>query len=612
MENEKLARRLADLPESPGVYFLKDDSGKIVYIGKAKNLRNRVRSYFVEHGGDMRFIARHTRQLVDDIEVIITGSEKEALLLENHLIKKHAPKFNIRLKDDKTYPSLRLDPKAEWPTIELVRRPKKDGALYFGPYPSAAAARQTQKIVQKGFKIRSCTDAFMKNRSRPCIQYQMHRCPAPCVLDVKEAEYAEQIKYVKLFLQGKKEDLIVALQNRMTEAARAMEYERAAVFRDQIAAVKATLAPQHVIGFGGKDRDLIGIYREGDEVQVAVLEIRGGSLMERRGFYFSEQEFPDAEILSSFIAQRYLSDEDRSIPKEILLSRVIPDAEVLQEVLSEKKGVGVHLTSAQRGEAAKQAETADLNAKQLFSDRLEDKDRVTQRLKAIQSKLRLSKTPYRIECVDISHLGGTGTVGALSVVLNGRVERKLGRTYRIKTVSGGNDFDAIKEVLSRRMLRAERQEKGWEAPDLLLIDGGRGQLAVALAVLKELGLTDQPVAALAKAREETGEAAWDRVFLSNQKNPILVKTGISGLHILAMARDEAHRSAVSYQRRLRKKERFTSVLDRIQGVGPKTKRLLLKRFGSVKRIREAEAADLARTPGIGPALAARIKNGLGL
>jgi excinuclease ABC subunit C len=579
MDNEKLTRRLADLPDSPGVYFLKDEAGKILYIGKAKNLKNRVRSYFVNHGGDMRFIAQNTRKLVHDIELIITGSEKEALLLENHLIKKHAPKFNIKLKDDKTYPSVRLDPKVKWPRLELVRRPKKDGALYFGPYPSAAAARQTLKVVQKGFKIRSCKDGYMRNRTRPCIQYQMHRCLAPCVLFVKETEYAEQVEYVRLFLQGRREDLVVELKKRMMEAAQETEYERAAAFRDQIAAVEATLAPQHVIDLKGNDRDLLGFYRQGDEVQLALLEIRGGGLMERSGFYFSDQEFPDAEILSSFIAQRYLSDEERIIPKEIILSRDIPDAEVLEEVLTEKRGGKVHVLCAKRGEPAKQAETADLNAKQLFTDRLQDEDGITKRLKAIETKLRLTKTPYRIECVDISHLSGTGTVGAVSVVVNGKVERKLGRFYRIRTVSGGNDFDAVKEVLSRRLIRAKNQEEGWEAPDLLLIDGGRGQLGVAEAVLKELGFDDQPVAALAKAREETGEAAWDRVFLPNQKNPILVKTGLSGLHILAMARDEAHHLAVSYQRRVRKKERFTSDLDKIPGVGPKTKRLLLKKFG---------------------------------
>jgi excinuclease ABC subunit C len=613
MENEKLTHILADLPDAPGVYLMKDRSGRILYIGKAKSLKNRVRSYFVEHTGDMRFIARNTRRLADDIEIIITGSEKEALLLENSLIKAHSPRFNIKLRDDKTYPSLRLDPKAPWPTLEIVRRPKKDGALYFGPYPSASAARQTLKIVQKGFKIRSCRDGYMRNRSRPCIQYQMHRCLAPCVLHVEKSEYDEQVKYVRLFLQGRKEDLVVELKDRMLAAAKELEYERAAIFRNQIAAVEATLAPQHILVSDKIDQDLVGMHRLGDEVQIALLRVRGGRLTEQvDGFYFCDQEFPDEELLSSFLAQRYLSERETFIPREIILSRSIQDADALGELLTEKRGGKVDIISPKRGARAAQADTADRNAKQLFSARLHDEDRTAKRLAAIQSRLRLPRAPHRIECVDISHLGGTGTVGAFSVVTNGEIARNAARVFRVKTVDGGNDFDAMKEVLTRRFLRAGRREDGWEAPDLLVVDGGRGQLAVAEAVLRELGLETQPVAALAKAREEEGDAAFDRVFLPNQKNPIRVKTGLSGLHILALARDEAHRLAVSFQRRVRKRDNFTSDLDRIPGVGPKTRRLLLKKFGSIKRIREASAEDLAKVPGIGPASAARIKDGLSL
>lgn len=614
MENEKRTRLLAELPTAPGVYLMKDRAGVILYIGKAKNLKNRVRSYFVEHGGDMRFIARNTRRLVDDIEIIITGSEKEALLLENTLIKAHNPRFNIKLRDDKTYPSLRLDTKAEWPTLEIVRHPKKDGAQYFGPYPSASAARQTLKIVQKGFKIRSCKDGYMRNRVRPCIQHQMHRCLAPCVLDVPKSEYAEQVSYVRLFLQGRKEDLVVELRRRMKEAADGLAYERAAVFRNQIAAVEATLAPQRMVVAGGIDQDLAGMYRMGDEVQIALLQIRSGRLVERKGFFFGDQEFPDEEILSSFLVQHYLSEEQRLIPKEIIVSRTLSDAVALAELLSERRGSKVSVCRPRRGERAKQAETADVNAKQLFSTRLHDADLVIKRLTAIQSRLRLPRLPHRIECVDISHLSGTGTVGSVSVVVDGEAARNLARVYRVKTVSGGNDFDAMKEVLTRRFQRARDNEEGWESPDLLVVDGGRGQLAAALAVLGELGLNDQPTVALAKAREGEGEgeAAFDRVFLPNQKNPILVRAGLSGLHMLVIARDEAHHLAVSYQRRVRKRENFTSDLDRIPGVGPKTRRLLLKKFGSVKKIRAASLEEIGAVAGVGQSLANRIKSGLDL
>ena len=611
MENEKLTQLLTDLPDSPGVYLMKDRTGRILYIGKAKNLKNRVRSYFVEHGGDTRFIARNTRRLVHDIEVILTASEKEALLLENNLIKTHNPRFNIKLRDDKTYPSLRLDPGAPWPTLEIVRRPKKDGAYYFGPYPSASAARQTLKIVQKSFKLRSCKDTYMRNRTRPCIQYQMHRCLAPCVLAVDRDEYAEQVAYVRLFLQGRKEALIEELRARMRACAAELAYERAAVFRNQIAAVEATLAPQHIAVAGGIDQDLIGLYREGDEVQIALLEIRAGRLTERHGFFFKEQEFPDDEMLSSFISQHYLSQEGHLVPREIVVSAPVQGAEALAELLSERREGKSEILHPKRGARVRQAETADLNAKQLFIAEHKSADETAERLAGIQSRLRLPRLPVRIECVDISHLGGTGTVGSLSVVMEGEIRKNLARVYHIKTVSGGNDFGAMKELLGRRFQRASKGEEGWEAPDLLVVDGGRGQLAVALAVLQELGVTEQPVAALAKAREETGEAAFDRVFLPNQKNPIRVRAGLSGLHLLALARDEAHRLAVSFQRRVRKKERFTSDLDRVPGVGPKTRRLLLKKFGSIKRIKAASAAEIAQVSGIGPALAARIKDELG-
>ncbi len=610
MANSKIIGLLADLPECCGVYFLKDRSGTILYIGKAKNLKNRVRSYFIDSGQDMRFIAQNTKQLVADIEVIITKTEKEALLLENNLIKSHSPRFNIKLKDDKTYPSIRLDRKAQWPKLEIVRSPKKDGAIYFGPYPSASAARQTLKIAQKGFRLRSCRDTAMRNRTRPCIQHQMHRCPAPCVLYVDPNEYADQVEFVRLFLLGKKDDLIKELKARMLKASSETEYERAAFFRDQISAVESTLSKQSITMPDNIDRDLIGFYRMGDEIQFALLEIREGRLINRLGYYFDSQEFPDSEVISSFLVQHYLTDENRFIPEEVVVSISVPEASALQELLSEKRAGKVQVIHSKRGVRAVQIETADLNAKQLFTSRLHDENLVQKRLKSIQTKLRLDKLPRRIECVDISHLGGTGTVGAVSVTIDGEISPKEARLYHVKKTQGGNDFEAIKEVLLRRFIRATNREKGWDAPDLLLVDGGKGQLAIALAVLRELGISDQPVVSIAKAREGDGDVAWDRIFLPNQKNSIQIRANASGLHILATARDEAHRLAISFQRRIRKSESFKSTLDKIPGVGPKTKRLLLKHMGSIKRIREATQEDLAKIPGISSNIASRIKENL--
>ncbi len=608
MNKKQQEKVLRDLPSSPGVYLFKNRKGEILYIGKAKNLKRRVRSYFISGTTDSRFVAKHIHRLVADIEVVLTHSEKEALLLENNLIKEHSPRFNIKLRDDKNYLSLRLDLNAEWPKLEIIRRPKHDGALYFGPYHSASSARSTLKLVHKSFKLRSCKDGYMRNRTRPCIQHQMHRCMAPCVLEVDRGEYLRQVAYVQLFLKGRREDLIRRLKDRMEEAAARFEYERAAMFRDQIRAVEATLSPQRINTASRTDRDVVGLYRQGAEVQIAVLEFRQGRLMGRAEFYYSGQEFPENEVLSSFIMQRYR--EGTVIPDEVAISKPVDGLGPLSEILSERRKKKVRVMSPKRGDRAEQAEMADLNARQLLESRLKDEDAITERLGAIQRRLRLPRLPRRMECVDISHLGGTNTVGAISAVVDGEVRRNLGRTYRIRLATEGDDFAAMTEVLTRRFTRARAGDPGWETPDLLIVDGGRGQLATALAVLRELSITDQPVVALAKERAE-GEEAWsDRVFLPMRKNPIHLKARVSSLHLLALARDEAHRLAVSFQRKVRRKKTLRSDLDRIPGIGPKTQRALLKHLGSVKRIREAAIQDLTAVEGVGEQMAQRIQAGL--
>jgi excinuclease ABC subunit C len=609
MDSEKQQQLMDNLPTSPGVYIMKGVHGKILYVGKAKNLKSRVRSYFSDHSSDTRYIARNVRRLVADVEIVLTGTEKEALLLENTLIKTHRPRFNIKLRDDKDYLCLRLDQSAEWPHLEIVRRPQKDGALYFGPYHSASRARETLKLVERSFKLRSCKDSYMKNRSRPCIQHQMHRCLAPCVLDVDREEYLNQVGFVRLFLRGKKADLIEELKEKMHTASSRFAYEQAAVYRDQIEAVKATLSPQQVVVPGGIDQDLVGMHREGDRIQIVVLEIRSGQLGERHELYETDQEFPDDEIMSSFLVQRYLGDV--VIPQEIIISRNLGETrDTIQEILSEKRGKRTQIIFPHRGKRINQIEMADLNAKQLITTRLKETDQVEARLAAVQRRLRLPTLPHRIECVDISHLSGTGTVGAISAMIDGKITRNAGRTYRIKTATQGDDFMAMKEVLTRRFIRAKAGNSGWESPDLLVVDGGRGQLSVAVAVLAELEMPRQPVVALAKARDEQQDAQTDRIFMPGRKNPIHLKTRITALHLLAEVRDEAHRMAVGYQRRLRRRERLISELDGIAGVGPKTRTLLLKTFGSVKRIREATEAELIEVPGIGAETAKRILEGL--
>ena len=597
------------MPLSPGVYLMKTPRGTIIYIGKAKNLKERVRSYFTESKSDNRFITRHVHKLVGDIETIITNTEKEALLLENNLIKTHSPRFNVRLRDDKNYLSLRLDTKARWPRLEIIRRPKKDGAFYFGPYHSASSARETLKLVNKYFKLRSCKDRVMANRTRPCLNYQMHRCFGPCVLDVDEDDYRQQVEYVRLFLSGRRDDLVRELKNRMQKAADEFEYEKAALLRDQIVAVKETLAPQRVVMPGGVDQDVVGLYREGDQIVIAILEIRSGQLKGKVDFYFSGQEFPDFEILSSFIMQRY--SDLSALPREIIVSTDLLDKAVLSELLTERSGRKVSVLHPLRGSRAQLAEMAVINARQLLELRIREEDVVQERLQAIQKRLRLTLLPERIECVDISHLGGGDTVGAISVTIRGQIERSLGRTYRVRNVAEGDDFAAMAEVLKRRFRRAMAEEKGWEAPDLLVVDGGRGQLSAALAALKELSVSSQSVVALAKERKGEGETLkTDRIFLPGRMNPIPLKAGISPLQILAAARDEAHRLANGYQRKMRRKKAIGSELDDIPGVGPKLRGMLLRKLGSVKKIRESSLEDLAGIPGVGQKLAQRIRDGL--
>ena len=391
MKREKQKKLLENLPASPGVYLMKSADGKILYVGKAKNLRSRVRSYFSNTGQDTRFIARNTRRLVDDIDIILTTSEKEALLLENNLIKEHTPRFNIKLRDDKNYICIRLDLRVEWPKLEIVRRPKKDGANYFGPYHSAASARETLKVVKRSFKLRSCKDGYMKSRARPCIQHQMHRCLAPCVLDVDREEYLRQVTYVKLFLQGRRDDLINELQTRMMDAASNLEYEKAALYRDQLQAVTATLAPQRVVTPGGSDQDIVGMSRDGDHVLLVILEIRNGHLKGRLDFHYSGLESPDDEIISSFLMQRYSEKELEA--RTIVVTKPLQDESVLSEILSEKRGRKIRLTFPKRGDRAKLGTMADLNAEQLLRTHLKEADAVTDRLVAIQRRLRLPKLP---------------------------------------------------------------------------------------------------------------------------------------------------------------------------------------------------------------------------
>ena len=609
MQKEQLEHLLGALPPAPGVYLMRDLAGRVVYVGKAKSLRHRVRQYFAPSTSDERAFVRGLAERLSAIDIVVTSTEKEALLLERNLIQHHLPRHNVRLTDDKQFLCLRLDPRAAWPRLETVRRPAADGALYFGPYHAASAARQTLRLINRHFKLRSCTDRAFAARRRPCLQHQIKRCFGPCALPVDREMYGRQIEYARLFLLGRRDDLLEQLQREMRDASARMEYERAAVLRDQIAAVEATLAAQRIVAFRDVDQDVVGFCREGDAVQISVLAVVSGRLIGRDDHFFTGQEFPDAELLSSFLVQRYATAP--RVPDELLLPIALPDAGAIAEILSEARGAAVRVLHPRRGARLSQVRLADLNAKEALAAKRGDAQAVEARLESVRRRLDLPAPPRRIECVDIAHLGGTNTVGAVSAVIDGAVDRAAGRRYKLRAEHAGDDYSAIAEVLERRFARAKAGEAGWEPPDLLVIDGGRGQLARACAALAELGCGDQRVASIAKERAGVEGAAFDRVFVPGRANPLPLKPETAALHVLAMARDEAHRLANSFQAKRHRRGAIRSALDDIPGVGPRLRRALLTHLGSVARVREASEAELAAVPGVGEKLAKRIREALG-
>jgi excinuclease ABC subunit C len=525
-----LAEILDRLPTEPGVYLMKDRRKKIIYVGKAANLRNRVRQYFQPASGDTRAFVPLLEGIVADIETVVTSNEKEALLLENNLIKQHQPRFNVKLTDDKNYLVLRLDARARWPRLEVVRKIVDDGAGYFGPYHSATACREALRVVNRHFQLRICTDHTLATRQRPCLQYQIKRCLAPCVLPVSPDEYAEQVRFVGYFLEGRSDELLSDLRGRMKDAAARMAFERAATLRDQIRALESVLESQRVVLDTFVDQDVLGFHREGQAVEIVVLFVRQGKLVGNRAFSFGKQEFPDDEILSSFLGLFY--DLQTAPPAEVLLPFDIVDDGVKAEWLAEKRGKKVDILVPKRGPRRALIELARKNAAASFvsrRDRTQDSE-VT--LGKLQRRLGLPKLPRTIECYDISHVQGTDPVASMVVFEDGEPAKPRYRTYRIKRAQGGDDFASMYEVLSRRFRRAREatgDDDPWRLPDLLVVDGGKGQLGVALAAARDVGIDIRPgaglpIIALAKERESmradaetvvTGNMAADAVAASD-------------------------------------------------------------------------------------------------
>ncbi len=591
---------LETLPTRPGVYVFKGRDGEILYIGKARSLRSRVRSYFQPGRTDVRFFIERLQTELTEIETFVSATEKEAALLENQLIKSKRPRYNVKLRDDKEYLSLRLDPKRKWPKLDVVRRPKSDGARYFGPYHSATAARQTLRLVNRHFRLRTCSDSEMKTRTRPCLQYQIKRCPGPCVMEVNADEYADQVRDVGLFLSGRHDELVQALEDRMKTAAAEMAYERAALYRDQMRAVGSARQKQRVASASDIDQDAIGLHREAELAEIALLRIRGGRVTNVSTIDIRDISLPDDELIAAFLNHWY---ERSSVPDEILLPEKIEAisgfAAWIQDLpRTRERRSRPKVLVPSRGPRAHLVQMAKENAAHAFVEKRVARQDVESRLSAVRDRLRMSRMPRRIECLDISHSGGEHAVGALVAMYDGSPDRARYRNYQIKEAKGGDDYGAMYEVLSRRMKRARENQDGWELPDLLVVDGGKGQLGIALGVLQDLEMNDALesgrllVVGLAKEKNNAlGEKLVDRVYLPGQKNPIAVSS-TPALQMLAHARDEAHRASNLHRERLASKSRFGSELDHVSGVGPKTRARLLRTLGSLDAVKGASLEQL--------------------
>lgn len=583
------------MPEQPGVYLMKDSREKIIYVGKAVNLKNRVRSYF----SSQHVTSPKTRILVEqirDIDYILTDSEIEALILESNLIKEHKPKYNVRLTDDKHFPFLRVSVQESFPRIEIVRAIKKDGARYFGPYTSAGAVHETLRLIKKLFPLRSCKQTVFDGKGKPCLNSHIGRCAAPCAGMISQQEYRKMIDGVILFLEGKQEDLMKLLKRQMEEAALNLEFEKAAEIRDQILAVDKVAAKQKIISDRLLDVDIINLARSFHETCIQVFFIRNGKVLGRNHYFLEGSEnSEDREALSAFLKQYYSQVE--YVPGEILIPRELEEKEVLESWLTGRRGSKVHLRLPKQGQKKELLDMVGKNA--LESLQQEALSRTLKRqaseeaLGMLAQALNLPEDPHRIECYDISHIQGTETVASMVVFEEGKPAYSKYRRFRIQTVEGPDDFASMAEVIRRRFARIkEGDEKFLPCPDLVIIDGGKGQLSSAREAMEKLGFGDITAVGLAKENE------W--VYLEHCSDPLIIPRQSPALFLLQRIRDEAHRFAVTYHRLLRGKRNLASALDEISGIGPKRREALLKHFGmSLKKIREASLEDLHEVNGLG-------------
>lgn len=656
-----LEEKLQRVPDNPGVYLMRDAAGDVIYVGKAASLKNRVRSYFRSQKNQSpktQSLVKH----IDDFEIIVTDTEVEALILEFNLIKKYDPKYNVMFRDDKSYPYLKVTLNEKYPRIEITRNMRKDGARYFGPYTSVGALNETVRLLRRLFPLRTCRNSAFEQRKRACLNAHINRCYAPCVDQISPEKYREMVREVILFMEGKQEDLVARLQERMEEAASELDFEKAAKLRDQIQAVEAVLEKQKIDSAGNEDQDVIAMARGTNQVCIEVFYVRKGKLMGREHFFLERtDDLSREEVMSVFLKQYY--NRAAEIPPVILLGDEAEERDVIQAWLSQVKGRKVILHVPKRGEKLRLVEMVAANALIELQEHEEDVRRKTMKAEAalmeLREHLQLDKLPLRIECYDISNISGTDAVGSMVVFENGEPKPGDYRRFKIKTVTGPDDFASLREVLNRRFQRRRQAGKepgnesvkdsvnapgaatasafipgtantsadasaavpgekpksdhssvsgSWDSsfgrlPDLVIIDGGKGQLSAVREVMAELGVGGIPTFGLAKQQEE--------LFVEGSTDSIILPRNSQGLYLLQRIRDEAHRFAISYHRGLRDKKLQESILDQVPGIGPKRKRALLKEFGSVKGIRKASLEELAQVKGMTMSAAQKLQEYIG-
>ena len=615
------SERLKATPAKPGVYLMRGKSGEVLYVGKAAGLRNRVSSYFAPSANLPRKISNMVAR-VADYEYIVTESESEALILECNLIKEHQPPYNARLKDDKSYPFIKIDVSEDFPQVYITRRVNKDGSRYFGPFASAGSVRRTLSLLKKLFPYRSCTKTITGTDARPCLDFHIHRCVGPCIGAVDKREYAEVIDQVVLFLEGKTNKVVGSIKKRMLEAADSLEFEKAAVLRDQLTAIEKVNEGQKVLHLTSENADVIATAPGPREAWVEVFFIRQGKLIGRDNFLMAgtQDDEPD-KILTAFVKQFY--DATPYVPPRILVQHRLEETDGIVKWLREKRQGSVRVHMPQRGEKRRLMEMVAENAaqglEQLRVKQLSDTAAMDAAMSELQEALSLPYPPRRIECYDISNIQGTNSVGSMVVFEDAKPKKAHYRRFKIKAVEGVDDYSMMREMLTRRFKRLSKSRQPRDAdspsaanqktsgssswgiePDLVLIDGGKGHLGAALQVFLELGINDIPLASLAKENEE--------LFIPMMSESIVLPRNSQGLYLVQRARDEAHRFAVTFHRERRSKKSVQSALDLVPGIGPKRKRMLIRRFGSLRGVSNASVEEIAAVPGMTLSLARSVKN----